>query len=45
MYILAIVLLILIWTVGIKNVSLQPVLMIFGKGYIFLAITIVLLIY
>lgn len=39
MYIIAIILLILIWTVG--NVSLQPVLTIFVKGYSFLAIIIV----
>lgn len=41
MYILAIILLILIWTVGTKNVSLQPVLTIFVKAYSFLAIIIV----
>ena len=41
MYILAIILLILIWTVGIKNVSLQPILTIFVRGYVFLSIIIV----
>lgn len=41
MYIIAIILLILIWTVGTKNVLLQPVLTIFVKGYSFLAIIIV----
>lgn len=41
MYILAIILLILIWTIGINNVSLQPVLTNIVKGYTILAIIIV----
>ncbi|GAA0225085.1 hypothetical protein [Metaclostridioides mangenotii] len=41
-YILAIILLILVSTVG-KNVSLQPVLDIFVKGYFFLVITTVVI--
>lgn len=41
MYVLAIIILVLIWTLGVKNVSAQPILTIFVKAYAFVAIMIV----
>ncbi|MGS5518145.1 hypothetical protein AB8L61_19385 [Clostridioides difficile] len=34
MYIVAIILLLLIWIIGIKNISIQPILTILVKAYI-----------
>lgn len=43
MYVLAIIILVLIWTLGVQNVSAQPILTVFVKLYAFVAIIIVAL--